>query len=137
MKKKLFGLVLCTLLILTIIPISLAAKTDSNCDCIDFTDSRIYIRTGFSSGTYLSYKGLLSAILIFTPIYKDVDIEIKLDTEDIYTSSKVYINGVKQIFEEPVTIIIEDFNGLGNPVYIFAFLQKITLLGTGDITMYN
>ena len=135
--KKIIGLIVCTLLILTIIPISLAAETQSKCDAIDFIDSKIYIRTRFSPGTHMTYHGFPSAILMFTSIYRNVDIEIKLYSEDVYTTSIVYINGKKQIFQEPVTIIIEGFNGLGNPVYIYAFLQKIILLGTGNIIMNN
>ena len=135
MNKKLVGILVCMLLIATIIPTSLATETQSKNGVIDFTDSRIYTRTVFSSGTYISYKGFLSAILMFTPIYRDVDIEIKLDTEDVYTSSIVYINGEKQIIQEPVTINIEGFNGLGSPIYIFTFLQRLILIGTGNIIM--
>ncbi len=135
MRKKYVSILVLLLVILPIISISSATETESKNDTIDFNEAKIYIRTGFSPGTHITCYGIPSALLMLTPLYRNVDIEIKLDTGDAYNNAIVLINGEKQIFEESVTITIEGFNGFGSPLYIFAFLQRITLLGSGDITI--
>lgn len=136
MWKKIVGIFVCTLLLVTIIPISLVAETQSKSDIFDLTDSKIYISALYSVATYFSFQGFLPIILSFTPIYKNAYIQINLSSEDVYKASIIYINEEKQIFEEPVTIIIEDFNGIGIPFYIsFFYLFRIILIGTGSIVI--